>query len=260
MDIAKRTGKRHPDVKRDIKNMLKELGLDVSIFAHIYQDTQNRQQEMYILPKREAMILATGYSVRLRSIIIDRLSELEQEKVMPQLTAMEILSKAVLISKEKIAELEHRVTIQSDENKVLVANNTIMKPKALFADSVAQSKNSILIGQFAKTISTETFTIGQNNMFIWLREHGYLIKGGARRNDPMQKYVDKGWLEKTERTILGPDGTVRIAFTTRVTGKGQVGLAEDFMEHLASKSSCVMPEEIDIIEDTSDWGLFHFGS
>jgi len=78
LEIAELTGKRHPDVQRDIKVQLEELG-DVSKFAHIYKDTRNRDQTMYILPKRECLILISGYSVKLRASIIDRLQFLENE-------------------------------------------------------------------------------------------------------------------------------------------------------------------------------------
>ena len=113
-----------------------------------------------------------------------------------------------------------------DGKNILVEENKVMKPKALFADSVAQSETAILIGQFAKAISTDDFKIGQNKLFEWLRENGYLISSGARYNQPMQKYIDKGWFEVSERTVNNPDGSVRITFTTKVTGKGQVKLTE----------------------------------
>ena len=118
------------------------------------------------------------------------------------------------------------ITYLQKENMILVEENKVMKPKALFADSVAQSETAILIGQFAKAISTDDFKIGQNKLFEWLRENGYLISSGARYNQPMQKYIDKGWFEVSERTVNNPDGSVRITFTTKVTGKGQVKLTE----------------------------------
>ena len=116
------------------------------------------------------------------------------------------------------------------ENKI----DTEYKPKALFADSVAQSKTSILIGQFAKAISTDNFKIGQNRLFKWLRENGYLINGGQRHNQPMQKYIDNGYFEVIERTVNNPDGSTRITITTKITGKGQVALTKKIKEEFLS--------------------------
>jgi phage regulator Rha-like protein len=77
LEIADLTGKRHPDVVRDLKVMLESLGGDVSSFARIYRDTMNRAQTEYHLPKRESLILVSGYDVHLRAKIIDRWQVLE---------------------------------------------------------------------------------------------------------------------------------------------------------------------------------------
>lgn len=77
-EIAELTNKRHPDVKRDIKNMLEQLEIGVSNFAHTYKDVQNKQQTEYLLPKKYIECLLTGYSVPLRMKVIDRMHELEE--------------------------------------------------------------------------------------------------------------------------------------------------------------------------------------
>lgn len=76
-EIAELTGKRHPDVKRDITVMMEGLGVDASSFAHNYLDALNRTQNEFLLPKRETTILVSGYSVTLRARIVDRWMELE---------------------------------------------------------------------------------------------------------------------------------------------------------------------------------------
>ncbi len=72
LEIAELTGKRHPDVKRDIENTLKQAGIDVSRFARIYKDAQNREQTCYDLPRRECDLVISGYSIPYRLAIIDR--------------------------------------------------------------------------------------------------------------------------------------------------------------------------------------------
>ena len=79
-ELAELTNKRHADIKRDCNCIFKELNLDVSTFAHIYKDSQNRRQTEYILNKQLILILVTGYSIKLRAAVIAKLEELEEEK------------------------------------------------------------------------------------------------------------------------------------------------------------------------------------
>ncbi|PHQ89518.1 MAG: hypothetical protein COB42_06755 [Sulfurimonas sp.] len=91
LDISELTSKRHPDVQRDIKVQLGEI-TDVSKFAHIYKDSRNREQTMYILPKRECLILVSGYNVKLRAAIIDRLQFLEDTAPLSILKVVSLVS------------------------------------------------------------------------------------------------------------------------------------------------------------------------
>lgn len=113
--------------------------------------------------------------------------------------------------------------------KALMEENKELKPKALFADAVSASDESILIGQLAKLIRQNGYEIGQNRLFEWMRENGYLIKSGSRRNQPTQRAIDMGLFEVKERTISNPDGSTRITLTTKVTGKGQVYFVNKFL-------------------------------
>lgn len=103
-----------------------------------------------------------------------------------------------------------------------------MKPKVIFADAVCTSEQSILIGQLAKLIKQNGYDIGQNRLFLWLRDNGYLIKKGQRRNQPTQKSMDMGLFEVKERIINNADGSTRIILTTKVTGKGQIYFVNKF--------------------------------
>lgn len=99
---------------------------------------------------------------------------------------------------------------------------TEMKPKAIFADAVSTSSSTILIGQLAKILRGNGVNIGQNRLFAWLRENGYLIKKRGRLwNTPTQWAIDKGWFKVRERTSGNADGSVRTTLTTMVTGEGQ---------------------------------------
>ena len=104
-----------------------------------------------------------------------------------------------------------------------------MKPKAVFADAVSVSEQTILVGDLAKLISQNGVSIGQNRLFKWLRENGYLHKSGSQYNRPVQRFVDRGLFKVKESSHANPDGSVRLTFTTEVTGKGQQYFINKFL-------------------------------
>ena len=120
--------------------------------------------------------------------------------------------------------------ILQNENARLKIELETAKPKALFADSVAASDTTILIGELAKIIRGNGVDIGANRMFRWLREHGYLIsRKGSDYNMPTQKSMELGLFKIIERTINQSDGSSRICKTTKVTGKGQQYFVNKFV-------------------------------
>lgn len=133
-----------------------------------------------------------------------------------------VMNRALEYSRKQVKAL-------MEEKQVLIEENQELKPKALFADAVSSSNESILIGQLAKLIRQNGYEIGQNRLFEWLRQNGYLIKQGARYNQPTQKAMDLKLFEVKERTITNPDGSTRITLTTKVTGKGQVYFINKFL-------------------------------
>jgi anti-repressor protein len=122
--------------------------------------------------------------------------------------------------------------LQVAQNKIMERDRQIetMKPKAIFADAVAASHTSILIGDLAKLISQNGVNIGQKRLFKWLRDNGYLIKReGSDRNMPTQRSMEMKLFEVKESTISNPDGSVRITRTPKVTGKGQQYFVNKFL-------------------------------
>lgn len=118
---------------------------------------------------------------------------------------------------------------EREARRQLELQNEQMKPKALFAEAVETSSTSILIGDMAKLLRQNGVEVGQRRLFDWRRTNGWLMKTGESRNMPTQKAMEKGYFEIRERTISNPDGSVRITKTTKVTGKGQVWLTNEFM-------------------------------
>lgn len=120
---------------------------------------------------------------------------------------------------------------EREKSKRLEADNERMRPKEVFADAVATSRQSILIGQLAKLICQNGHEIGQQRLFRWMRENGYLMKHGSNYNMPMQRYVEQGLFEIKESSVTNPDGSVRLTRTTKVTEKGQQYFINKFLNN-----------------------------
>ena len=126
-----------------------------------------------------------------------------------------------------LADLLQQAADQLKQKDIQIAE---MKPKALFADAVATSNRSILVGELAKLIRQNGVDIGQNRLFTWLREHGYLIKRkGTDYNMPTQKSVAMGIFQIKETSITHSNGTVTLTKTAKVTGKGQQYFINKFL-------------------------------
>lgn len=105
-----------------------------------------------------------------------------------------------------------------------------MKPKALFADAVATSHTSILVGELAKILKQNGIEMGQKRLFAWLREKGYLIKRqGTDYNMPTQKAMDLGLFEIKEGSYVNGSGVNITTKTPKVTGKGQQYFINKFL-------------------------------
>ena len=129
-------------------------------------------------------------------------------------TPEQIMARALKVADKRIESLKQ-------DNALLAQDVERMRPKEIFADAVAASHTSILIGELAKLLKQNGVETGQRRLFSWLRNHGYLIKSGSSRNMPTQKSMELGLFEIKETTISNPDGSIRISRTTKVTGRGQ---------------------------------------
>lgn len=126
------------------------------------------------------------------------------------------------------AKAAFRHTLQT----LRAANEKIERdaPKVLFAEAVTTARNSILIGELAKLLRQNGVEIGQNRLFEWLRNNGYLVKRkGTDYNAPTQRSMEAGLFEVKENTITHNDGSTTVTRTTKVTGKGQVYFINRFL-------------------------------
>ena len=110
---------------------------------------------------------------------------------------------------------------ERERRRALEAENAELRPKALFADAVAASDGTCLVGELAKMIYQNGVRVGQNRLFGWMRRDGYLGKSGSHRNVPTQRAMEMGLFRIKETAVTHSDGHVTISRTPKVTGKGQ---------------------------------------
>lgn len=143
----------------------------------------------------------------------------------PQLTRSQLLATALIAAHEELEEKDKQIET--------------MKPKALFADAVSASNQSILVGEMAKLLSQNGIQMGQNRLFQWMRENGYLIKDKKRTdyNMPTQKSMELRLFEIKETSIAHSDGHTSINKTPKVTGIGQVYFVNLFLKTEKNKKA-----------------------
>lgn len=134
-----------------------------------------------------------------------------------ELSGQELMAKALIEAQSVLAAKDKQI----EE----------MKPKALFADAVATSHTSILVGELAKILKQNGIDMGQKRLFAWLREKGYLIKRqGTDYNMPTQKAMELGLFEIKEGSYVNGSGVNITTKTPKITGKGQQYFINKFLQ------------------------------
>ena len=232
--IAENFEKRHDHVMRDIEDIMKGLpknGDTPMFFKTEYIHEQNGQTyPMYLMNRDGFTLLAMGFTgkaaLEWKLKYIAAFNEMEKKLTeQPKLTRSQLLATALIAAHEELEEKDKQIET--------------MKPKALFADAVSASNQSILVGEMAKLLSQNGIQMGQNRLFQWMRENGYLIKDKKRTdyNMPTQKSMELRLFEIKETSIAHSDGHTSINKTPKVTGIGQVYFVNLFLR--AEKSQKV---------------------
>lgn len=193
-----------------------EEGKDFSSFLSESTGGRPRTDHQLTIPmaKEICMLQRSDKGREFRKYFI----EIEEQWNTPE----SVMSRALKLANKRLEEIKH-INLRLEEK---VEQD---RPKVLFANAVTTADTSILIGDLAKLIKQNGVDIGQKRLFDWLRNHGYLIKGGNSKNMPTQKAMELKLFEVKERTISNPDGSVRITKTTKVTGKGQQYFINKFL-------------------------------
>lgn len=210
LQIAEVTGKPHNDVLKAIRAMEPAwVKVNEGNFSLVkYKDAKGEMRPCYQLNKTECLYIATKFNDEARAKLVIRWEELERQNAQPSIP-------------QNFAEALRLAATQQEQLEAQRAELEAAAPKVAFANAMLASKNSCLVGELAKIISQNGYTIGQNRLFQWLRENGYLGRVGEYYNVPNQRYVEQGLFEVKRSTRSGSSGELYNITTTKVTPKGQ---------------------------------------
>ena len=229
--VAENFGKEHKDTLESIRQILAaENSATKSMFYETTFENRGKQYPMYLMNRDGFTLLAMGFTgkaaLEWKLKYIAAFNEMEKKLTeQPQLTRSQLLATALIAAHEELEEKDKQIET--------------MKPKALFADAVSASSQSILVGEMAKLLSQNGIQMGQNRLFQWMRENGYLIKDKKRTdyNMPTQKSMELRLFEIKETSIAHSDGHTSINKTPKVTGIGQVYFVNFFLKTEKSKKA-----------------------
>lgn len=229
--VAENFGKEHKDILESIRQILAaENSATKSMFYETTFENRGKQYPMYLMNRDGFTLLAMGFTgkaaLEWKLKYIAAFNEMEKKLTeQPQLTRSQLLATALIAAHEELEEKDKQIET--------------MKPKALFADAVSASNQSILVGEMAKLLSQNGIQMGQNRLFQWMRENGYLIKDKKRTdyNMPTQKSMELRLFEIKETSIAHSDGHTSINKTPKVTGIGQVYFVNLFLKTKKNKKA-----------------------
>ncbi|WP_125769503.1 phage antirepressor KilAC domain-containing protein [Companilactobacillus furfuricola] len=219
LQVAETFNKNHRDVLRAIDDLEK----DVRNFAQMFlvtdlPDTYGRGRRAYYMNRDGFTLLAMGFTgkkaLKFKMQYIEAFNKMEDQIKTGGFKIPSTMAEALRLAADQQEQLE------------------VMKPKAIFADSVATSHTTILVGDLAKIIKGNGVDTGARRLFQWMGDNGYLIKRkGADYNSPTQKSMDLGLFKIKESSHVNSDGVTVVTKTPKVTGKGQQYFINKFLEN-----------------------------
>ncbi len=195
------------------------------------EDKQNCQNDSFESPRGMTIINESGlYSLVLSSKLptAKKFKRWVTSEVIPSIRkhgmyATQSTVEQMLADPDTAIRLLNEIKSEREQRKALQKQIEEQKPAVIFTDAVVTSKNSILIGELAKLLKQNGIKMGQNRLFEWMRQNGYLIRRqGSDYNMPTQKSMELGLFEIKETCITHSDGHIHVSKTSKVTGKGQV--------------------------------------
>lgn len=235
LKVAQVFGKQHKNILQAIRNLIstaENSALPRWFHESSYVAENGKENPIFIMNRDGFSLLAMGLTgekaMKFKIGFIDQFNQMEQaiKNASQQHQIPQTFAEALKLAAKQAEELEQA-------NKVIEEQ----RPKALFADAVATSTQSCLVGELAKILRQNGIEIGQNRLFEYLRQRGYLCQYGERYNQPTQRSMDMELFEIKKTSITKPDGTVLVTVTSKVTGKGQIY----FVNHFLKKQNYAIP-------------------
>ena len=219
MEIAELTGKQHAHVMRDIRTMLAELHGEggISSFGDTHTNPQNGQiYPVFQLPKRESLILVSGYNVQMRARIIDRWQELEAKVGAGGTAIPQTLPEALRLAADLAEQKAH-----------VEAKLALAEPKAEALDRIADAN-----GAMNPTVAAKALQVQPKRLFDFLREHHWIYRRpGGSGNVAYQDKIQAGYLTHKVTTVQREDGSEKVVEQVLVTGKGLAKLSQALGMH-----------------------------
>lgn len=227
LQVAENFGKSHRHVLEAINKKIDSAENSAqykTMFVEgTYKDKSGKQNKMYYMNRDGFTFIAMGFTGAkadgFKLKYIEAFNKMEDQIKTGGFKIPSTMAEALRLAADQQEQLE------------------VMKPKAIFADSVATSHTTILIGDLAKIIKGNGIDIGARRLFQLMRDNGYLIKRkGADYNSPTQKSMDLGLFKIKESSHVNSDGVTVVTKTSKVTGKGQQYFINKFLENSSNIS------------------------
>lgn len=199
-EVAEHFGKRHTHVLDSIKAFENEFNTaEFSALFKIssYKASNGKTNIEYLMNRDGFSLLTMGFNgkealhwklkyIKAFNTMEEKLKQgnqlTEEERLKLQLFSKD--ASEVAFAHNKLVELATAPLYQKIEEQ---------QPKVALAETMLTSKNSISVGDFAKTTYSR-FGLGSVNMFKALRETGFLLEN----NTPYQRYINAGYFRVIE--------------------------------------------------------------
>ena len=249
LKVAEAFGKEHKNIIRAIRNILgdsqgtaqncadlretnrlkiepvknEEASQKKWFYETTYYDAKGEERPIFIMNRDGFSLLAMGLTgaqaMQFKVKFIEQFNRMEQAiRQASAPTLPQTFAEALRLAAEQAEQMERQ------QQQI-----AIMQPKATFADAVQTSDRSILIAELAKLLKQNGVDMGQNRLFQWLRDHGYLCSKGDYHNQPTQRAMELGLFEVKKTIVSKPDGSSIVSTTTKVSGKGQIYFVNKFI-------------------------------
>lgn len=238
--VAETFGKRHDDVLKSIRELDCSEEFSLRNFSEsTYINERGRTYPKFLMTQDGFAFLVMGYTgkeaARFKEMYINEFNRMKQQLALQQFNIPQNYRDALYLAADleeeraRLAELNQQLEQKTLEQQAKIEKD---QPLVIFAESVQISQDSILVRDMAKLLRQKGIETGEGRFFEYLRNNGYLIKGGSDYNMPTQRSMDLGIMEVKTGTRNGSNGITRITRTPKITGKGQVYFMNKFLNKL----------------------------